>query len=324
MKLYFAPIQGHTDAAYRAVHARHYNLSASETSTSPDNEGQINLFDHVIYTTPFIRLEKGEIRKKDLKDLSSQLNEGLEVLPQVIFRNEMELRSLVDLMREDGKTSIDINMGCPFPLQTSKGRGAAAIGNPDCISAVEKVIRENQDIVFSVKMRLGFDKEEFKPLMETLNNLKLDHITVHPRTAKDQYSGELHLDAFDEIYNNSANALVFNGEISTPGQAQEIIDKYPRLHGLMIGRGALARPSIFNEIITGKDWDEELRRKELLKFHRELWDYYSENLTGGDHQILAKILPFWEYSEQEIGRKAWKAIRKASNISKYQTALALI
>ena len=41
-------------------------------------------------------------------------------------------------------------------------------------------------------------------------------------------------------------------------------------------------------------------------------------------QLLSKIKPFWEYAEEEIGRKAWKAIKKAGNVPKYRTALALI
>lgn len=173
-------------------------------------------------------------------------------------------------------------------------------------------------------MRLGLAEEEYEPLIDTLNRINLDYITVHPRTAKDQYNGDLHPEAFNAIYEMSRNPLVYNGEIHTPEEAREIIDRYPDLAGIMIGRGALGRPSIFNEIISGEEWDEERRRKEMISFHRELMTYYKENLIGGDHQILSKILPFWEYAETEIGRKAWKAIKKSSNISKYQTALALI
>ncbi|MDE6272518.1 MAG: tRNA-dihydrouridine synthase family protein [Muribaculaceae bacterium] len=311
MKYYFAPVQGHTDAAYRHFHAAHYGHTAE--SDRP-----------IVYTTPFIRLEKGELRKKDFKDATSELNAANEVVPQVIFKNGEELHGLVELLKSEGFGRIDINMGCPFPLQTSRGRGAATIANEECRRAVKEVVESNPEIDFSVKMRLGFAEEEYKPLIETLNNLKLNHISVHPRTAKDQYSGNLHPEAFSEIYRMSSNPIVYNGEIKTPSEAKEIIEKYPDLAGIMIGRGALARPSIFAEILSGEEWSEERRRKEMMAFHRRLFSYYRDNLIGGDHQVLSKIQPFWEYSEEEIGRKAWKAIKKASNMSKYQTALALI
>lgn len=311
MKYFFAPVQGHTDSAYRHFHARHYGHT--KDSGNP-----------LIYTTPFIRLEKGEIRKKDIKDLTSELNDAIELIPQVIFKNGEELNELVKILKDAGRDRIDINMGCPFPLQTSRGRGAATVANVECREAVERIVSDNPDINFSLKMRLGLAEEEYEPLIDTLNRINLDYITVHPRTAKDQYNGDLHPEAFNAIYEMSRNPLVYNGEIHTPEEAREIIDRYPDLAGIMIGRGALGRPSIFNEIISGEEWDEERRRKEMISFHRELMTYYKENLIGGDHQILSKILPFWEYAETEIGRKAWKAIKKSSNISKYQTALALI
>lgn len=311
MNYYFAPVQGHTDASYRHFHALHYGHHAGGDS-------------EIIYTTPFIRLEKGEIRKKDLKDATSELNEGVHTIPQIIFKNREELLTLVNLLKNQGAGRIDINMGCPFPLQTSRGRGAATIANPECREAVKEVVETNPEIIFSLKMRLGFAEEEYLPLIETLNQIKLDHLAVHPRTAKDQYTGDLHDDAFRNIYELSSNPLVYNGEIHNPADAAAIMERYPDLAGIMIGRGALGRPSLFAEIISGEEWDENRRRKEMLAFHRELFRHYSDTLIGGDHQVLSKIHPFWEYSETEIGRKAWKAIKKASNISKYQTALALI
>ncbi len=306
MKLFFAPVQGHTDAAYRHFHALKY---ASEG---------------VVYTTPFIRLEKGEIRKKDLRDALSPLNEAHEVVPQVIFKDAAELDSLVNLLYAEGVRKIDINMGCPFPLQTARGRGAASIVNPDCVSAVRQTVESHCDVAFSVKMRLGYREEEWRPLLSVLNTIKLSHVAVHPRTASDQYTGALHMDAFDSIYAESVNPLVYNGDILLPSDAHRIMEKYPELHGIMIGRGVLGRPSLIEEISTGEELEDSVRLHRMLDFHRALLEYYKSSLIGGDHQVLSKISPFWEYAESEIGRKAWKALKKASSMAKYQTALALI
>ncbi len=61
----------------------------------------------------------------------------------------------------------------------------------------------------------------------------------------------------------------------------------------------------------------------MLKFHRDLLHHHESTLCG-DSQILSKIKPFWEYAEAEIGRKPWKAIKKASNMAKYHSAVATI
>lgn len=61
----------------------------------------------------------------------------------------------------------------------------------------------------------------------------------------------------------------------------------------------------------------------MLGFHRRLLEHYSSSLCG-ESQIISKIKPFWEYAEDEIGRKAWKAIKKATNIAKYHSAVAMV
>lgn len=306
MKLYFAPVQGHTDAPYRHFHAKRYG-------------------NDVIYTTPFIRLEEGKIRKKDLKDLASRLNKDHYVIPQIIFRDAEELRVLTQFLHEAGHNMIDLNMGCPFPLQTARGRGAATIGNPECHKAVKDIIESNPDISFSIKMRLGRKDEEWKGLITTLNDIKLEHIAVHPRLEKDQYSPDsINMEAFAKIYEGSSNPLVYNGDLHTPDDIKNIITDFPNLKGIMIGRGLLARPSLFAEYENGENWPDEKRRSEMLAFHRDLLNFYRTELIGGEHQVLSKIQPFWEYAEDEIGRKAWKAIKKSSTMAKYQSALALI
>lgn len=306
MDLHFAPVQGHTDAPYRHFHHMTYGGSAPA------------------YYTPFIRLERGALRNKDVKDCSSPLNEGIHLIPQIIFRDHDELTALVALMKQEGATEIDLNMGCPFPLQTGHGRGAATVAKPELADAVVQTVSENPEISFSVKLRLGMsDPSEWETLLPRLNEVKLRHIAVHPRVARQQYGGELDLTQFSRILERSVNPVVFNGELKTPADISDIIDKFPDIAGMMAGRGILARPSLFEEFASGEEWTREKRIDTMLGFHRLLLDHYSSTLCG-DAQIISKIKPFWEYAEEEIGRKAWKAIKKASNIAKYHSAVAMI
>ncbi|MDE6218290.1 MAG: tRNA-dihydrouridine synthase family protein [Muribaculaceae bacterium] len=306
MTIHAAPVQGHTDAAWRHFHAAVYGQLAD-------------------YSTPFIRLEKGEARKRDLNDAFSSLNDNHILIPQVIFKNETELTTLVAILKNGGAGAININMGCPFPLQTARGRGAATICRPDAAEAVRKVVEENPDIDFSVKLRLGMtERDEWKSLISVLNLLKLDHIILHPRVARQQYGGETDLDAFSEFLSESVNPVIYNGDINTPEDYRLIAERFPTVKGVMLGRGLLGRPSLGAEISEGVEWDKSRRLEAMKEFHRLLFRHYRDTLEGGDHQTLSKIIPFWEYAEQEIGRKAWKAIKKTSNMAKYNTALTLI
>ncbi len=61
----------------------------------------------------------------------------------------------------------------------------------------------------------------------------------------------------------------------------------------------------------------------MKDFHNRLFTHYQNTLCG-DMQVISKIKPFWEYAETEIGRKPWKAIKKASSMAKYISAIAMI
>lgn len=305
MNIYIAPVQGHTDAAWRHFHHAAYG---------GDNR----------YFTPFIRCDHGELRRQDLRDYTSELNDGLTLEPQVIFRDMEELDILLASLTAAGATEVNLNMGCPFPLQTGKGRGAGFLRNIAEGRKIPEVLAKYPALSCSVKMRLGYeDPTEWKEMMTVLNSQTLRHIDVHPRVARQQYSGDLHMDQFEAILGESRNPVVFNGEIHTPDDIAAIAGKYPDIAGVMTARGVLGRTSLAAEYGEGKEWDRPKRIERMLGFHRELLDHYTSTLCG-DSQIISKIKPFWEYAEAEIGRKAWKAIRKAGNMAKYHSAVAMI
>lgn len=304
-KIDVAPVQGHTDAAWRHFHKDVYGGSQC-------------------YYTPFIRLERGEFRKHDLKDFLSELNENHYVVPQVIFRNMSELRPLVEGLVKNGARRIDLNTGCPFPLQTAKGRGAGFISNTEEYNKIPELLKEFSETEFSLKMRLGYaEPDEWKRVIDAINDMPLAQVTLHPRVARQQYGGELYFDRFEEFLKICLHPVVFNGELKTPGDIVDIRNRFPEIAGVMTARGVLGRPSLIAECEEGKEWNKEDRLENMLKFHGRLLHHYESTLCG-DSQILSKIKPFWEYAEEEIGRKAWKAIKKSSNIAKYHSAVAMI
>lgn len=304
MKIFVAPVQGYTDAAWRHFHHETYGGNQK-------------------YFTPFMRCEHGEIRQKDLRDYNSPLNESVDIEPQVIFRDIEELEILLQPLVEVGAKSVNLNMGCPFRPQTAKGRGAAFISNIPEAGKLPEVFGKYPDVKFSVKMRLGLDSpDEWKEIMNVLNQLPLDNVYVHPRVARQNYSGDLFLESFAEILEKSQNPVVFNGDIKTPQDLERVADAFPSINGVMIARGMLGRPSLSVEYREG-EWDHTQRLEKMMNFHNKLFQYYRNHLCG-DAQILAKIKPFWEYAEEEIGRKAWKSLRKASTLPKYEAALRSI
>lgn len=303
--IHFAPVQGHTDAPFRVLHARHFG--GADT-----------------YYSPFIRWEREGIRPRDLKDIDPDANHGTLLVPQVIFRDAHELHHLIDILVNGGAAKIDINMGCPFPLQTGHGRGAATVARADLAQEVRRITEQYPLIDFSVKMRLGLHSpDEWEAAIPHLSEARLTHITMHPRIAVQQYNGAPDFESFGRFMQANPHPTVYNGDIRTPQDAAEIMERFPGLSQLMIGRGLLARPSLAYEIKSGKELPRPQRISKTLAFHNALLAHYRATLCG-DAQVLSKIKPFWEYAEDEIGRKPWKNIRKAVNMAKYLTAIASI
>lgn len=304
-KIEFAPLQGYTDAIYRTIHNKVF--------------GGINS-----YYSPFIRLEKGEVRQKDIKDILPENNENINLVPQIIVNSNEEFLKLTESVSNLGYKRIDINMGCPFPLQTKKGRGAAILQNTKHLEDIVESINSINDIDFSIKMRLGMDSaEDAKGALEIINKAKLHHLTIHPRIAKQQYKGEIDYQTFDYIYQNCLHPIIYNGDILSQEDIYNIINIYPKIEGIMIGRGLLAKPYLAMELNKTIRLSVSERLSMIMKLHDAIYDHYS-SVMQGEHQLLLKMKTFWEYLDEEIGKKPYKAIKKSVNIKKYELAIRLI
>lgn len=291
-----APLQGLTEAAWRSEHFRLFG------------EGQGD----VEYFTPFIRVEKGEVRARDLRDFTLELNQGMRLTPQIIFRDAEEWRMLVDRLAESGATRIDMNMGCPFPPQVRKGRGAGIIVHPDIVADVARAMEQYADsIEFSVKMRLGVDyPEEVFDLVGIINSMSFRHVAVHPRTAKQQYKGKLLLEEMDAFALKLRHPVIFNGEVSTSMQIDELAKRYD---GVMLGRGLLARPSLFAEYRAGVELSVEERERCWLELINGTASVLEKRLCGAV-QLRDKMKPYWEYVPEGMDRKIVKMGKKGAHV----------
>ncbi len=302
LPIFFAPLQGYTDDVYRRTH---HKLVGAVRS----------------YYTPFVRVETGSIRSKDLRDIAPENNKGVPVVPQIIFGNRKEFEYLANRVEALGYNEIDLNMGCPFPLQVRHGRGSGLLSDTATIADIIEGIKARGNIRFSVKMRLGReDGDEYKKAIELLNSVNLQHITLHPRTGAQQYKGCIDGERFNEACRISENPIIYNGDILTLDDIKRIEDNYPQIKGIMIGRGLLGTPSLAQEYNSNETWSNNRRIGLMIKMHDELMAEYAKILKG-DTQMLNKMRTFWEYCEPLLGRKPYKKIMKSGNLKNYLIAV---
>ncbi len=303
-----APLQGLTETEFRQTHSRLFPLAGQPMR----------------YFTPFLRIEKGEPRRRDIRDATASPTGSPDVTPQIICRDVSEFTLLTDALTQNGHSRINLNLGCTFPPQVRRGRGAGLLAAPDRLREIAEAMLSRPDTIFSVKMRLGIDDPaQWTGIIDIINSMPLEFVCIHPRTAAQLYRGELLLDSFAELLPALAHPVIYNGDILTPEAIDRLRTTYPDLAGVMIGRGLLSRPSIAAEWQEGTQWTEAKRRTMTLRLHDEILALYSGRLSG-DTQILSKIKPFWEYPGNGFDRKAVKKIIKAGSLTNYLSAVAAL
>lgn len=346
LPIHFAPLQGYTDDVYRRAHCRICGGVAQ-------------------YYTPFLRVEHGAPRDRDIMAIAPQHNEGVPLAVQFIARDAEEMRILLDAVRaqdvttapaQDANTApaharrhIDINMGCPFPLQVRHGRGAGILPQPEKVAEVCRFVSEAAAPVppsetrlgaehaptFSVKMRLGAENaDEWRAVLPLLNDTPLTHITLHPRVATQQYGGTPDMEAFEAFIAECRHPVVYNGDVTSADDIRSLEERYPTLAGVMIGRGLLARPTLAAEYRDGRTCSDEEVVAAILRLHDAVFENYARRYQGNDPQMLSKLRTFWDYHDPSLGlggsdapiidRKVWKKIHKAGSMRNYLQAVGAL
>ncbi len=302
MQIHFAPLQGYTECEYRNSHARHC--------------GAVDA-----YYTPFIRMEKGGIRDKDIRDILPENNHGVHLIPQILCASRDDFNRLCDTVQTRGYTEMDLNMGCPAPMQTKHRCGSGLLPHPDLVEDLMKEMARRPEVRFSAKMRLGLEQaDEWTALTDIINAAPLQHLCIHPRTGRQMYKGTVDMTEFTRMTAAIHIPVIYNGDLASTDDIARLAGLFPTLHGVMIGRGLLARPTLALEYRRGEEMPLHERRALLMRMHEDMLAYCTRKYRV-ESQILLHIHAFWEYQEQELGRKTWKKIMKAGSMKNYLEAI---
>lgn len=167
-----------------------------------------------------------------------------------IFGSEPQImayaaKTLADRFCPDG---IDINMGCPVHKIFANNEGSALMKNPDLVYQIVCSVRQAVDIPVSVKIRTGIDQEHINALEVALMAQKggADFITVHGRTRSQMYSGYADYNIIKEVKSAFDIPLIANGDVVCEKSLDSILAT--GCDGVMIGRGALGNPFIFERL----------------------------------------------------------------------------
>lgn len=302
MEIHFAPLQGYTDSVFRKLHAEIF--------------GGVDK-----YYTPFIRVERGDFRKKDLRELPDATE--CCTIPQIIASTKPDdVEKMVAMLEEKGYKEVNINMGCPFPMIAKHGMGSGLLADKEAVKAMIEVLKAHPSIQFSLKTRLGYDDEnQIFDMMDIINEFPFTEVTMHPRIAKDQYSGEINHTKFAEFAKVCKHPLIYNGDVVTTDDINKISALYPTLKGIMIGRGLLMNPALASEYKNGEMMPDKEKRDKSKQLIKKLFAH-CEELMNGEEQSVAHVKAYFEYLLPEIEKRNRKKVLKANKAEKLRAAIA--
>ena len=193
-------------------------------------------------------------------------------------------KMIYDMLKPD---IIDINYGCPVPKVTKHGAGSAALKDLCLMEDITRsVVELVPEIPVTVKMRGGWDNNniistEAGILMEKIG---VAAITLHPRTTKQQFTGQSNWDLIKELKNAVNIPVIGNGDVLTVNDYNRMKEK-TGCDGIMIGRAALGNPWIFKSIQNaelGKSEYHPIITEKInlaIRHFQMLKKYYPEQLS---------------------------------------------
>lgn len=146
---------------------------------------------------------------------------------------------------------IDINMGCPAPKVSGHGSGSALMKTPELAHEIVKQVVAAVPLPVTVKIRAGWDDSSINaPEIAMLcEKAGASAIAVHGRTKKQMYSPPVNLDVIKAVKECVSVPVIGNGDITSAVDAKKMLE-YTGCDMVMVGRGAMGNPWIFNEIIS--------------------------------------------------------------------------
>lgn len=235
--LYLAPMSGVTDLPYRLLAKE---CGADVTITEFTNSTALTRE----AATSWRRMETHETE--------------VPFIPQIFGGDPGDMATAAAMLAPSADV-IDLNFGCPAPKVTNICAGAALMGEPDRLVSMVETIVDRIDVPVTAKMRLGTGGSRANnstEICQRLEDVGAQRLCIHGRTLKQRYSGEADWTSIKEAVEEVEVPVVANGDVVDAASAAACL-RHTGASGLMIGRGAIGRPTVFSDIKVGLGWMEE-------------------------------------------------------------------
>ena len=202
---------------------------------------------------------------------------------------------------EQGAQFVDLNCGCPIHDVVKRGMGATLLQRPSALARIVEGMVEGLSVPVTVKIRSGWkeDKGNASEVARLIEEAGAAAITIHPRSREQRYSKAADWGLVGQLVEERGIPVIGNGDILTHYEAERMQSE-SRCASVMVARGALIKPWIFQEIAQGQEWDPTA--EERVGVYYRLACYMKEHFYDDEKgRVRAmRFLPwhfafFWRY-----------------------------
>ena len=271
-----------------------------------------------IYWTEYFRVHGDSRPEKWILDSITKNPTGKPVVAQMIGNDIPALVRNAKLLQQFPVAAIDLNLGCPAPIVYRKCAGGGLLREPARIDAILGALRDAVTIPFTVKTRIGFESpQEFDSLLPIFAKHNIDLLTVHARTVKQMYRPGVRYDLIAQAAREMKCPVLANGNVFSATQAQTLLAE-TGVCGLMIGRGAIRNPWLFEQIraqLRGGKIKLPVGR-DVLNYIHELWD---NEITPGVRESaqVQRMKKFTNFIGEGLGEKFLHDIRRVATTADF-------
>jgi tRNA-dihydrouridine synthase len=303
--LLLAPLQSYTDHHFRNAYQQLF--------------GGVTRF-----YAPYLKMaHDGTIKPGPKVDVLPVNNPFEPVIPQVMACCAEDFLLMARYLTDLGYTEINWNMGCPYPMVTTRDLGAGILNKPDKICSIIEEVLPKMNARLGIKMRMGYETTaDILELLPRLNDYPISEIIVHARYAKQLYTGVCDLDRFEDCIPLTQHRLCYNGDITSVEEFRLLQARFPSIDTWMIGRGAICDPFLFEMIEDDTTEYPEDRYDAFGEFTELLLESHLK--ASNDGNALNKLKSYWEYFAEalEDGQRQYKRVKKAKTLKEYREVVS--
>lgn len=190
---------------------------------------------------------------------------------QIFGSDPSTMAEAARMVEAAGADLVDINFGCPVRKVTKTGAGAMCLDEPERAAAIVRAVAEAVSVPISVKMRRGLENgsRACLELGPRLVDAGAATLTLHPRSAKQMYTGEADHSLTSELVELVDVPVIASGDVTSRARAQAVLATTDAA-AVMVGRAAQGNPWAIREILgEGSEPTREEVVAELVLFMRE-------------------------------------------------------